>query len=216
MHEYATDVDRTRILIVLAVLAIGAAFVFNALLQKLMIQIPWWVDAPSVMGFYLIFYAWYDQVLWRVRIGLFPLSKIPDVSGVWAGVLTSSFQNKTKYEIVFYIPQTWSKISIRTETVTSTSSTIMGALNTDHSPHPGLYYEYISEPGAFATETMHAHKGTGHLKLSADNKTLTGDYYTGRDRITFGTLDLHFVSKKKVSREEALKWLAPQQVNTGS
>src|SRR5689334_6065288 len=99
MHEYATDVDRTQILIVLAVLAVGAAYLFNALLQKLMLQIPWWVDAPSVMGFYLIFYAWYNRVLWRLRLGSFPLSPIPDVNGVWAGILTSSYQNKTKYEI---------------------------------------------------------------------------------------------------------------------
>lgn len=216
MHEYSTNVDRTKILITLAVLAIGAALLFNTLLQKLMIQIPWWVDAPSVMGFYAIFFALYDQVLWRVHLGPIPLSQIPNVNGVWAGVLTSSYQGETKIDIVFYITQTWSRIVIRTETATSTSSTSMAALNTKASTDPGLHYQYISIPEAFTKETMHIHRGTGNLSLSPDGKILKGDYYTGRDRITLGTLKLHFVSKEEISHEEALKRLTSQQADNES
>jgi SMODS-associating 2TM, beta-strand rich effector domain len=221
MHAYATDVDRKTTQILLAVIAIGVTFAFISAIQALKIQIPWWVDAPSVMGFYGIFYALFDQVLWRLHLGPLPLSRIPDVRGVWAGVLTSSYKDSTnkdgtKIDIVFYIHQTWTKISIRTETATSTSSTVMAALNTDESPHPGLMYEYFSEPGAFAKETMHTHRGAGHLRLSSDGKTLIGDYYTGRDRVTLGTLELHLVSKDDVNREEALKLLAPERVSSGS
>ena len=167
------------------------------------------------MGFYGIFYILYDQVLWKVRFGPMPLSNIPYVGGVWAGVLTSSYNN-TKIDIVLYIKQSWSKIAIRTETVTSTSFTTMAALNTEENLDPGLKYEYLSEPGAFATETMQIHKGTGHLRMSGDGKTLIGDYYTGRGRQTFGTLELHFVSKVKVSREEALSLLKPEQVSANN
>ena len=216
MHEYATNVDRKTIPIALAVVAIVAALGVNALIQKWMLQIPWWLDAPSLMGFYGILYLSYDKVLWRVRLGPLALSKIPYVGGVWAGVLTSSHNNGTKINIAFYIDQTWSKIAIRTDTVTSTSYTTMAALYTEEYLDPGLKYEYLSEPGAFAKETMHIHRGTGHLRLSPDGKTVTGEYYTGRDRRNFGTLELHFVSKKKISREEALKHLTPEQVSTGS
>src|SRR5260221_2629037 len=168
MHEYATDVDRSRILIVLAILAIAVAFAFNALLQKIMLQIPWWIDAPSVMGFYALFYLLYDQLLWRMHLGPMTFSKIPDVGGVWAGVLMTSYNNETKIEIVFYIEQTWSKIAIRTETVTSTSFTMMAALNTEQNLDPVLKYEYLSKPETFAKETMQIHEGTGHLRLSSD------------------------------------------------
>src|SRR5437660_2182517 len=134
------------------------------------------------MGFYGIFYPLYDRVLWRQHIGNIRLSPIPDVSGVWAGMLTTSYDNGTKLDIVFYIHQTWSKIAIRTETASSTSFTTMAALNTDESLDPGLKYEYLSEPGAFAAPTMHIHKGTGHLRLSSDGRALTGEHYTGRGR----------------------------------
>ena len=213
MHTYATDArDRDLVPVFLAVVAIVATLAFVTLVQKLNIQIPWWIDAPSVMGFYGIFHLLYDRILWRLHFGPIALSQIPDVGGVWAGVLTSSYEKGTKINIVFYIKQTWSEIAIRTETATSTSSTMMAALNTEDSSDPGLHYEYISRPGAFTKDTMHIHPGTGNLNLSSDGKTLTGEYYTGRDRATFGSLELHFVSKEKVSREEALKSLPPEQV----
>ncbi len=208
MHTYATDAeDRNIVPMILAVVAIAATLIFIFVIQTLKIQIPWWIDAPSIMGFYGIFYQIYNRALWRTQFGLLHLSQIPDVNGIWAGVLTSSYNNGTKIDIVVYIKQTWSKIAIRTETATSTSFTTMAALNTDESLDPGLKYEYLSEPEAFATETMHIHKGTGHLRLSSDNRTLIGEYYTGRGRHTFGTLELSFVSKEKLSRGEALKRL---------
>lgn len=212
MHEYATDVDRNKIVIWLAIVTIAVTVGVNALVQKWMIQFPWWLDSPSIMLFYGVIYALYNQLLWKIHISTVSLSSIPYVGGVWAGVLTSSYNNGTKIDIVLYIKQTWSKISIRTETETSTSFTTMAAFNTEDNLDPGLKYEYLSEPGAFAKETMHIHKGTGHLSLSSDNKTLIGEYYTGRGRQTFGTLELHFVSKKKVSREEALRLLMPRPI----
>jgi hypothetical protein len=211
MHAYATDIDRKTVPIVLAVISIGITLFFLYLIQTLKINIPWWIDTPSVMGFYGILYALYDRVLWRQHLGGLRLSQIPEVSGVWAGELTSSYNNGTKIAIVFTIEQTWSRISIRTETETSTSSTTMAALNTDEYLDPGLKYEYLSEPGAFATPTMQIHRGTGHLRLSADGKMLTGDYYTGKGRQTFGTIELHLVSTSKVSRVEALSLLKASQ-----
>lgn len=211
MHAYATDVDRKGVPIVIAIISIGVTLLFLYVIQTFKITIPWWVDTPSVMGFYGILYTLYDRVLWRQQIGNIRLSNIPDVRGVWAGELTSSYNNETKIDIVFYIHQTWSKIAIRTETITSTSFTTMAALNTDESLDPGLKYEYLSEPGAFATPTMQIHKGFGHLQLSIDGRMLTGSYYTGRGRQTYGTIKLHFISKQKVSREEALKEMKTNQ-----
>jgi hypothetical protein len=214
MHTYATDSDRGRVTIILAFVAIVVTFGVNALVQKWSIQFPWWwFDSPSVMLFYGILYQLYNRVLWRLHIPVLDLPTIPDYNGVWAGVLTSSHKDATgsdtKIDIVFYIKQTWSEISIRTETVTSTSYTTMAAIYTK-SYEPGLRYEYESKPGAFATTTMHTHPGTGYVRLSPDGKKLTGEYYTGRDRVTFGTFALQFVSKEELSREEALKRLRQQ------
>ncbi len=79
MHAYATDVDRKGVPIVLALVAIGATLLFLYVIQTLKITIPWWIDAPSVMGFYGILYALYDRVLWRQHVGSIRFSNIPDV-----------------------------------------------------------------------------------------------------------------------------------------
>jgi SMODS-associating 2TM, beta-strand rich effector domain len=212
MHTYATDAEDRRIVPpVLAVLAIGATLLLVYVVGLLKIQIPWYIDTPSVMGFYGIFYGLYNRWLWNKHIGPFHFSAIPYVGGVWAGIINSSYEGGAKINAVISIKQTWQKISIRLETETSTSHTIMAALETEDSLDPGLKYEYMSEPEPHAAETMHIHRGTGHLHLSPDGKRLVGDYYTGRERKTYGTLDLHFVSHKIIGREEALRSI-PQPV----
>jgi len=50
-----------------------------------------------------------------------------------------------------------------------------------------LIYQYENRPLADATGTMHIHFGTAMLRVSDGNK-LTGDYYAGRDRRTFGRI----------------------------
>ncbi len=53
-----------------------------------------------------------------------------------------------------------------------------------------LDYEYVNEPNAHAVEGMHMHRGTARLVLSEDGRVLEGEYYTGRDRKSHGTLRL--------------------------
>jgi hypothetical protein len=48
-------------------------------------------------------------------------------------------------------------------------------------------YQYQSQPLADAMGTMHMHYGTAMLRIS-NGGCLAGDYYTGRDRRTFGRI----------------------------
>jgi hypothetical protein len=50
-----------------------------------------------------------------------------------------------------------------------------------------LIYQYENQPLADATRTMHMHYGTAMLRMW-DGNDLTGDYYAGRDRRTFGRI----------------------------
>ncbi len=50
-----------------------------------------------------------------------------------------------------------------------------------------LTYQYQNQPLANTMRTMHMHDGTAMLRLSNDNN-LSGDYYAGRDRRTFGRI----------------------------
>jgi hypothetical protein len=55
---------------------------------------------------------------------------------------------------------------------------------------------------------MHIHRGTAHLRVGPDGKTLEGNYYAGRDRMNLGTIRLRWVCAEAVSRAEAVKRLA--------
>ena len=77
--------------------------------------IPWWLDAPSVMGFYGLFYSASDKWLWaKPIVRKIGLVKIPNLNGVWEGCVTSSSYDNHGSEITINmgISQTWARISI--------------------------------------------------------------------------------------------------------
>lgn len=207
MHTYATDSkDRESVPLWLAALAVAATLSLNSLLKFLNLQVPWWIDAPSVMGFYGVFYALFDNFLWRLPFQVIYLSEIPNIRGTWIGVIKSSYGEGAEVSgVILYIHQTWSKISIQVETETSKSFSVMAAVNTKNSPEFGLKYEYISEPGTFSLQTMQTHRGTSNLRLTYDSTTLKGEYYTGRGRQNIGEMTFHKVSPQFLNREAALK-----------
>jgi hypothetical protein len=206
MHTYATDAkDREAIPLWLAAAAVGATLLLNYLLKVLNLQVPWWVDAPSVMGFYGLLYQLFDEFLWTQKIGFVRFSDIPNLQGTWVGVIKSSYQGGIEYPgIVLYVRQTWSKISIQLETERSKSKSIMAAVCTESSAEPGLKYEYSNDPNPLNSQGMNPHKGLVNLVLSPDKKTLKGDYFTGSTRQTYGEMEFKFVSHEYLTRQEAL------------
>lgn len=207
MHTYATDAkDRESIPLWLAALAVAAALFLNYLLKALNLQVPWWIDAPSVMGFYGLFYTLFDKFLWRLRFKAIHLSEIPNIRGTWVGIVKSSHGGGTEVRgVVLYVRQTWSKLSVQVETETSRSFSTMAVVNTINASESGLKYEYINEPGTFSVPTMQAHRGTANLRLTPDGNTLKGEYYTGRGRQNIGDMVFHRVSAQFLTRETALK-----------
>jgi hypothetical protein len=139
--------------------------------------------------FYGTLYAFFDRRLWRHplmrKLGLV---KTPNLAGQWQGYLTSSFDNHARrYDFVranrpeldanLRLPQ-YSHVCL-VELRGSDSSLRSRWRRVDH--------QYENQPLADATRTMHIHFGTAMLRVSDGNK-LTGDYYAGRDRRTFGRI----------------------------
>lgn len=207
MHAYATDAsERKSIPVWLAFLAVVAALLLNFILKSMKLEVPWWIDAPSVMGFYGLIYQWFDKSLWCQKFQFISFSSIPNLKGTWVGVIHSSYNGGTDVPgIILYIRQTWTGINIRLVTQTSSSYSIMAAVNTHDSSEPSLKYEYLNEPSALSVDTMNAHRGTANLQLSPDGKELQGDYFTGRGRQNLGTMQFKFVSPNYLQREEALR-----------
>jgi hypothetical protein len=83
--------------------------------------------------------------------------------------------------------QSWTEIAVFLVTETSISRSCAAVIQVDDPDGLALTYQYQSQPLANAMRTMHMHFGTATLRVS-DDDTLTGDYYAGRDRCTFGRI----------------------------
>ena len=207
MHAYATDEDRTKVTVYLALGSVGLGQGISYLLSSLGTALPRWVDAPSTMTLFAGLFWLFNSHAWRWEVRKLRLSKIPNLRGTWVGQVRSSHDAQDTPVVVF-VNQTWLRVTVRLATERSGSASTMAALNTEEATEPGLKYEYLNEPVATAIPTMHIHRGTAHLRAWPDGKTLEGNYYAGRDRMNLGTIHLRWVCAEAVSREEAVKRLA--------
>jgi hypothetical protein len=190
MHGYSTDSGERRIVpLLLASVAITSAWLSSKLLAVMHLSLPWWLDAPSTLGYYGALYALFDRNLWRNRFARkLGFVRVPNLTGRWRGYLLSSFDGHTKrHDLMINIFQTWTEIAVFLATETSISRSCAAVIQVDDPDGLALTYQYQSQPLANAMRTMHMHFGTATLSVS-DDDTLTGDYYAGRDRRTFGRI----------------------------
>jgi hypothetical protein len=215
MHGYSTDSDEKRVVFLcLAVLSIALAWGSSNLLLIIHLSIPWWAEAPSSMFFYGALYALFDRYLWRFgllrKLGLV---KTPNLTGRWRGYLTSSFDNHVEpHDLCLQIAQSWTQISILLSTATSVSRSCVAVIQVRDPEGVALIYQYENQPLALAPRTMHMHCGTAMLKMS-DGCELTGDYYAGRDRRTFGRISCRRMPQ---TVRQALGALRPRLTSSSS
>lgn len=191
MHPYATDLpERRRVPIVIMALSVAAAWILGFLLAHLDISVPWWLDTPSVVAFYGLFFSVFDRWLWRHPVvRRMKLSVVPDLNGRWHGEIRSSFEEHAiPHDIDVMITQSWTRMAVSGSTSQSTSKSVSASLTADAGGDSILSYEYQNEPRVDAIPTMHAHRGM--CRLSFESGRLTGDYYSGRDRQETGSMEL--------------------------
>lgn len=94
----------------------------------------------------------------------------------------------TVTDINVTIEQTWTSMIVRVESTGSVSRSVSANLTVGS--EMSLSYEYINEPRVSADATMHTHRGTARFVVKPGDAVLEGDYYSGRDRQTFGTARL--------------------------
>jgi SMODS-associating 2TM, beta-strand rich effector domain len=189
MHGYSTDSSERRVVpLLLALWAIGLAWITFRLLETLQLSFPWWVDPPSTMAYYGLLYKLFDLYLWKNNlVRKMGLVRVPNFSGRWRGYVLSSYDNHEKhYRLMMHIFQSWTHITVFLTTPTSMSCSCTAMIRVGDPSGASLVYQYRNQPLADAVKTMHMHFGTGELKLDGDS--LTGEYYAGRDRRTFGRI----------------------------
>ena len=203
MHPYSTDATRPiRAMLLLAVFAIGLAYLLDRSLHVLHVHPPWWLDTPAVLGFYGLCWRLYDEHLWRLGSVTRTLSGVPNLAGHWAGTLLSSYPNQKPIKASLVVRQTSSRLLITLETDKSKSFSTMAALFSAPGPSNGLHYVFANVPRTLNKETMRPHTGMVHLVLSADGSQLAGDYETDRFRATNGRLEFHRTTAADASSDE--------------
>jgi len=191
MHPYATDSkERVNIVVALALLSVAITYSFHILLSKSGTQWPWCLEAPSVWGVFGGFYVVFDKWLWRQKwLHKVGFVRIQDLNGRWSVEGHSSTYNNEDFAGEIHIRQTWTHLSIVMETDRSRSQSLTASLLLNQPDGITLSYEYRNEPKPNALPTMHTHRGTVVLRLR-DEGFLEGDYYSGRDRLNYGSLTL--------------------------
>ena len=189
MHPYSIDTEeRKYILLLLAIASVLLALGFSSVLSFYKISLAWWMESPSVLFFYGLLFLIFDHWGWKIfrRIGLI---KTPDINGLWKGHLKTSFDNHaSEMAATLSIFQKWTRIKINLSTEKSVSHSETASFLIEPPEGKYLNYQYINEPKSNAAETMSIHRGTVRLVFNESENTLSGEYYSGRDRQNFGSL----------------------------
>jgi len=201
-HEYVVTggVNRANVgrLLSFAASSISGLLVF-ALLSAVNLanKLGWNVNAPptllSLLGASAVFGFLYwvlNKWAWRwPGIGL--ALKVPDVSGHWdcAGrTLNSDGSTKYDWKGEVTIVQSWDKLRIRLTTETSGSSSMSAAIAHDSIDGFVLLYHYRNDPKPGAAG-LASHTGCSVMVIANDTDSATGEYFNGRGRMTFGTMN---------------------------
>ena len=187
-HPYSTtSEERAKIPFALAAIAIGLAWLASWFTGKT--HLPFWLEVPGTATLYGLLYAGFRSYAWKWQwLHTVGLVKVPDISGDWCGYVTSSFDVAQKHPVRMRIQQNWTHLSVKLTADHSESDSMVGSMVVGEETL--LSYQYVNRPRAGATETMHAHDGTAVLKLSDDQRELSGEYYSGRDRANHGAIAL--------------------------
>src|SRR5262249_5123920 len=143
VHTYSMkDCARERYIFYLAVAAVAGAAAANQLAGYVGVAL----GLTAVAVFTVIFLV-FDRWAWRMPF-IARIVRIPDLAGTWnlSGRSRGADGQERDWTAVARIEQSWSRIAISIETVTSWSRSGMAAV--EHDPGHGfrLVYGYVNEP----------------------------------------------------------------------
>jgi hypothetical protein len=191
MHPYSINSsERERVTCFIALVSTVAALLVNRFFVSHGTVLPWWLDAPSVTLIFGLLYSLFDRSVWRWRVlHRTGLICTPNLGGTWLGSVTSSVDGGVEcHEATLVVEQHWTRISVSMKTAKSKSSSVVAAMIGETASRTTLCYEYRNEPVPCAEKEMHAHRGSAQLTIGRDSRVLEGEYYTGRDRQTHGSM----------------------------
>lgn len=196
LHHYTADTpDRTNVHILLFLISIASAWGFVSLCNYLGWTPYWWIDTPSVFGFYGIFFGLFNNCLWKIpllrKIGLI---ETPNLNGHYEGEIKTSYDDfQTPKKVQYEIVQKWNKILIFSETETSTSKSLTAAFSLSDVNRKSIVFSYQNTPKIDAHQTMNTHCGFADFYFN-NTDAIIGEFFNGRNRKTYGKI----VLRKKI------------------
>ncbi len=189
----------TYFILILIAVSVIISYLISQLLKSNQIVLPFYIDLPiSTVGVYSILFWVFNNYLWKHpffrRIGIIIAD---DLNGKWQGIVKSSydnFQKDIKAELV--IEQTATDITLCGTFDQSKSVSVHENFSrSDIDNKVALFYFFRNEPKYDAVETMAMHEGSAKLVHDEEKDTLTGYYYSGRDRNNHGTIEVKRIKK---------------------
>lgn len=184
MHAYCMkDCARERYIFYLAIAAVTGAAAANYLAGSVGITI-----GLTTLSVFTVLFLVFDRWAWRLPL-VSRFVRIPDLSGTWnlTGRSNGADGQERDWSAVARIEQSWSRIAISIETVTSRSRSGMAAV--EHDPGHGfrLLYRYTNEPKTASGE-LRSHRGTCEVVFNADLTAGQGTYFNDHQRRTVGDM----------------------------
>lgn len=189
----------TYFILVLIAISVVISYGISLLLKQYQIVLPFYVDLPiSTLGVYSILFWFFNNYLWKSplfkKVGIIIAD---DLNGTWQGIVKSSYDNfKKDVKAELVIEQTATSIKICGTFDQSKSVSVhenFGKSEIDN--EVALFYFFRNEPKYDAVETMAIHEGSTKLTHNKATDTLSGYYYSGRDRNNHGTIEVKRVKK---------------------
>jgi len=149
---------------------------------------PFWLEVPGTATLYGLLHGIFRSYLWKWRLfQATGIVEVPDISGNWSGYVTSSFDSLAqRHPVRVRIQQNWTHLLFQLSAEQSDLESIVASMAVGE--ETVLSYQFRNTPKPGATDTMHAHIGTGVLKLHDNRRELSGEYYSGRDRANQGII----------------------------
>jgi hypothetical protein len=125
---------------------------------------------------------------------------VPNLNGTWAcegkTVSRAGTPVDDPWTGTVTIRQSWTKIVVTLTTGQSTSRSIAASLYDEPSSGYRLIYHYDNRPGV-AERDLGRHTGLCSLLFDEHSHSASGDYFSDKDRMTVGTIQLQRKGKTR-------------------
>lgn len=191
-HAYARDTDAPVLpWIVLGLLSVVFSWGVYWILQKIQLEVPWWLEVPGPMAVLGALYYLTERCCWAWRPARYFLGiGVPNLRGDWACTVTSSqsVEEGTEFKGTARVDQTWHSIRLCIEFENSRSHSTSLAISRGASGHFTIEYLYRNRTKRKPGHNLKDHDGAVILETNAGK--MRGSFFNDPShRGSYGTIE---------------------------